>query len=172
MFDAIRDAKDMIMTAIMIILFISFIGSVTTCTYYREDTLELTQSIEKQKLEYAVLEQTYIAKAKAIEVGFKEQEIKAHEKYAEDLLSIAQQSSTNDRIIDRVQHHTTETIKYLPNMERSALEEVAISKSELLIEGATLLGEADQIARQYSAELDLCYAKYPKNLDDASDISE
>lgn len=162
MLDPIKQTIDGVKLVICIVFAVVLFGAIGSCNYYMDKAEDLEHKIALSNEQNKTLENKYIAEAFETEVKYKKQEIVANEKYAQDIKAIYADAVSNRNVIERVYNNHTETIKHLPEMERSAVEDIVKTKSERLVEGATLLAEVSGIAHEYNAELEACIAKYPK----------
>ena len=163
MFPNLRDIKDGAMTGLIIGLIILLIASMSTCTYYRNDAKDLHNDKVKAELEHQITEQKLRREKTEIESQAQQRIIIAYEEHTYRLQELAKYNADNANLVNGVQHSTKETIKYLPSMDRAALETITQTFAERLSEGAALLAKTDAIAREYDEEIELILASCRAN---------
>lgn len=107
-------------------------------------------------------EALYKLQASQSQLRWSLQRVKANEAYTHELQLI--HADYNKRLFDsnRVQVSTEKIIKYLPDLSRAAVENVAKTTADGVSECAAILTEVESVARGYSAEIDKLISEYPK----------
>lgn len=156
---------------VFIVFIASFIGTIASCSYYKNSFEEIERKIESNKKDHEIDKQTYMAEAAAKERGYIETQLKAAETYAIEINALHAHYGDNVRYIDRMHHTASETVKYLPSATRAEVENIAATRTNEVVECSATLKEIDRIAREYSAEIDLFEKRQP-NYKDPSDQVE
>lgn len=132
-----------------------------TCSYKSSQVRALKSEKEIAALEHKAKISELKADAKTIEAKWAQSESKAYERYAKDIQDLNAMYIERMRDVNGVQHITTETIKYLPDYTREALEKYATATGNGVSECSALLVETENIARQYDAEIERIISSYP-----------
>lgn len=170
MFNAFKNLKDSLSIIFTAALVLFLLIAVNTCSHYQNAVDDFEAAAKLQIQENQKLKLQYQAEAIQTELDWKVKEQKAYEKYTQDIQAIHSQYADNLQLANRVQYHTTETIKYMPTITRETLEAYATAQSNGVSECTALLTEADRIAREYDAEIERIIKSYPTAVDPQPDI--
>lgn len=146
---------------VLVALALSFFASITTCAHYKDKVkaAEIKHQIEQKEFEIAKAELETAAVEKETEWAIEAK--KANENYAKELLRISAIVTGMQRDVNRVQYITTETVKYLPDFTREALENYAAVAADGAAQSAGLLASAYDYAEQCSAEVNKVIDEHP-----------
>ena len=134
----------------------------TTCSHKADQVKDLQTASKVANAENKAEISRLKAQAKKTETDWAQAESKAYERYAKNIQEITALHADRMRDVSGVQHSITETVKYLPDYTREALESYAKTTANGVAECSALLVGVEKVCRNYDAEIERLIFSYPE----------